>query len=265
MRRIVFAWCFTVLFATSAFAFWPFGGGTTVSLSVGEPLAYEKADKKIFLRYKLLDQEDTAAGGRRRSNIRIQCARELGETDDDTLKEIVKALKEDLFARTKVLSVFVHFPPRFDGMGDIVVHYAEDKKGFSGEQDWEWEIQRQHTEELDIIGEMEEAEAATPAPDEADIKKARGRALALYKELLGFKDSKAFLQKGFESSNPKAQEWLKNAKALRDELKDTEYPFMLRIAPGTILQLGIEYLNTGGKDNDATKMYRKELEEELAQ
>ncbi len=151
-RKSVFAICLAAMlvcvFINSTFAFWPFGGGKKVVLSIGEELSFSQDDKSITLQYKKLELQDTSFPGRQRGALRIQASRDLVDADDETVKEIVRALKEKNLDNAKAISVFIHFPPRSDGMADIAVHYAEDGKGFSGSDDWEWKIER-HTEALD--------------------------------------------------------------------------------------------------------------------
>jgi hypothetical protein len=86
---------------------------------------------------------------------------------------------------------------------------------------------------------------------------------ALYEELLAFKVSKKFIEMGFAPGNQQAHAWMGRVEKLSGELKDTDYSIMLKIAPGDMIQLGLEYLKTKGAENNFTRSRREELEETL--
>lgn len=94
-------------------------------------------------------------------------------------------------------------------------------------------------------------------------QEAREEARSLYEELLGFKDSSQFKSLGFGAGNKQASAWMENVNKLKNELDKTDYPIFLKIVPGSLVQLGLEYQKTGGAESDFTRFQREELEEEL--
>jgi len=94
---------------------------------------------------------------------------------------------------------------------------------------------------------------------------ARVEALKLYNEMLAFKDSAIFKERGFGAGNPQANAWLGKAEKMRDVFNASDFPIMLKMVPGSMIQVGMEYLKTGGADNDLTLMFREEIEAELKQ
>jgi hypothetical protein len=94
---------------------------------------------------------------------------------------------------------------------------------------------------------------------------ARAEALKLYNELLSFKDSVIFKERGFGGGNPQANAWLGKAEEMRDAFNASDFSIMLKMVPGSMIQVGMEYLKTGGADNDLTLMFREEIEAELKQ
>ena len=98
---------------------------------------------------------------------------------------------------------------------------------------------------------------------DADLTEPRKKVLALYDELLAFKDTKEFREKGFAATHKRGHAWLKKTEALRDEFHKSDYPITLQIAPGDLLQLGLEYVTTKGRENNETAYFREQLDEEL--
>ncbi len=94
-------------------------------------------------------------------------------------------------------------------------------------------------------------------------QEAVAEARALYEELLSFKGSKQFADMGFGAGNPQTHAWMKKAERMSNELENTDFSIMLKIAPGDMIQLGLAYLKTGGAENDFTRNRREELEETL--
>lgn len=128
-----------------------------ILLNEGENLLFEKKDGQLSFGYKEIEREDTSIAGRKRMYVRIQAPRDLLVAKDDDLKSITRLLREDIDKNIQALSLFIHFPPRKDGMGDIIIHFAKDKKGFSGNEDWEWQISK-NTEALDALEELKKKE-----------------------------------------------------------------------------------------------------------
>lgn len=81
----------------------------------------------------------------------------------------------------------------------------------------------------------------------------------LYNELMEFKDDPHFHQVGFGVCC-KYNKWQLRMKALRN---NTNLTTLEKIAAGDLLMLGLEYMETKGRENDYTRFAREAISDSL--
>ena len=81
----------------------------------------------------------------------------------------------------------------------------------------------------------------------------------LYDELMEFKDDPEFHKVGFGVCC-KYNKWQLRVKALKN---NTNLTMLEKVAAGDLLMLGLEYMETKGKENDYTKFAREAITDSL--
>lgn len=139
---------------------------------------------------------------------------------------------------------------------------------------------KQESEEQKAVNEESSSEADTLSKEEEKAKKeaeekrkieARKKTLETKKkccdllfELLQFKGKSDFAVYGFGTGGP-YNAWLRKAEELRNStnFRRDDIPFEVAAAPGVILQLGMEYVTTKGKESEYTRTQLPELKKTI--
>jgi len=105
-------------------------------------------------------------------------------------------------------------------------------------------------------------EAEKTAITEAD-KKVINQFIALYTELIGFKNKQEFIDIGFKS-NGKYYKWLQKAREFNTDA-NAKSLIKLRVVPHDLEGLAMEYVSSKGKESEATQLFRGSIEAAIRQ
>lgn len=122
------------------------------------------------------------------------------------------------------------------------------------------------TEKEFSIGGEQALQAQTQRAENAEksIEDLKYKTSVLLEELIGFKGTSDFEFYGFAPGGPYHQ-WLTSVKALRDSIPqgaNSPIPITLRIAPGDLMMLGMEYVSKKG-DTEFTQQSLSELKKTI--
>ena len=96
------------------------------------------------------------------------------------------------------------------------------------------------------------------------ILAAREAVRSLLNQLIKFKGDNVFHEKGFGEGNPLAHKWMKAVNAASSRISFQKgYPIELAASPAYLLELGMEYMRTKGKENNSTRIFRQYVDEGL--
>lgn len=123
-----------------------------------------------------------------------------------------------------------------------------------------------------IKEESKQIEKPKAAPARPAVKKAspeqiesdRETVRRLYAQLMKFKDNADFHQKGFGVGLSYTHKWLQDVKSVGSHMSLPKgYPLPLASSAGYLRQLGMEYMRSGGQENQHTRDFRRFVEEGL--
>ena len=112
-------------------------------------------------------------------------------------------------------------------------------------------------EEVSSTEPVEEVISSEPIPQDVE------KFISLYKELLSFKDKSDFKSLGFGKGS-KYQKWLNKADKL-SETADISHFLKYNIVPGDLTSLAYVYVSTQGKENEASRVIRANIDEAITQ
>ena len=112
-------------------------------------------------------------------------------------------------------------------------------------------------EDVAIESKVEEVVANEPIPQDVE------QFIALYNELLSFKDKSDFIRMGFGKGS-KYQKWLNKADKLADSA-DISHFLKYNIVPGDLTSLAYVYISTQGKENEASRVLRANIDEAITE
>ncbi len=97
--------------------------------------------------------------------------------------------------------------------------------------------------------------------DSLKLEEVFKRFQTLYSELHGFKNNPDFVKYGFSVGGP-YHSWLKRTEALRDD-NNSKLLIHKGVLAGELLQLGMSYVFSKGKETETTEFYNKAFTEAL--
>jgi len=113
---------------------------------------------------------------------------------------------------------------------------------------------------IEVVSPIEPIEEVIPnEPIPHDIE----QFISLYKELLSFKDKSDFKSLGFGKGS-KYQKWLNKANKLA-ETADISHFLKYNIVPDDLTSLAYVYVSTQGKENEASKIMRGNIDDAIAE
>lgn len=95
----------------------------------------------------------------------------------------------------------------------------------------------------------------------AATAKVQPEIIALYDELKALQRTRDFLQMGFSTKNPAGSQWKDKVDALRSRIeKDYSITPEVRLAPASLIGLGLELIQNKGKMTSMAKTHQEEVE-----
>lgn len=113
-------------------------------------------------------------------------------------------------------------------------------------------------EDVSSVDPMEEMDSNEPIPQDVE------QFISLYKELLSFKDKSDFKSLEFGKGS-KYQKWLNKADKLSETADISHFLKYYNIVPGDLTSLAYVYVSTQGKENEASRVIRANIDEAIVQ